>query len=260
MATIEISVKGKQAEAQLKRLQKEFGKTDVAMGKTAKSNTGLNSSILKSVAGYTALTVGVVALAKGVSSLLSGSLKYNIQMDASSSKLKAMVSASRGYETTLGRQVGALERINMINNETAETMAILEKANSQTAMGITELIDIYALMKPGMDQVNVSAKDQVDILKLVTNTASNFGLSAQELSTGIDDLARGTWISTSGFGKMAKALGLTKEEVKGTADLVGLLSDKMKETGQSQDNWATAVSNFGVAWDKMSGKITAPLF
>jgi hypothetical protein len=190
----------------------------------------------------------------------ASSFEYYKSMDASTAKLTAMVSATKGYVTISGKHVSAQERQKMIGEEVARTMEILKSVNAETAMGMSELVDVYALAKPGMERHNWALKDQIEILKLTTNTASNFGISAEELSTGIDDLADGTWDVSSGFGKMMKQLGVTKEEFAATGDKVAYLKEKMKETGAAQDTWATATSNFGVAWDTMAGKIGAPIF
>ena len=190
----------------------------------------------------------------------ASSFDYYKSMDASTAKLTAMVSATKGYITVSGKQVSAQERQKMVGEEVARTMDVLKTVNSETAMGMSELIDVYALAKPGMERHNWALGDQIEILKLATNTASNFGMSAEELSTGIDDLADGTWDVSSGFGKMMKQLGVTKEEFAATGDKVAYLKEKMKETGAAQDTWATATSNFGVAWDTMAGKIGAPIF
>ncbi len=190
----------------------------------------------------------------------ASSFEYYKSMDASTAKLTAMISATKGYVTISGKHVSAQERQKMIGEEVARTMEILKTVNAETAMGMSELVDVYALAKPGMERHNWALKDQIEILKLTTNTASNFGMSAEELSTGIDDLADGTWDVSSGFGKMMKQLGVTKEEFAATGDKVAYLKEKMKETGAAQDTWATATSNFGVAWDTMAGKIGAPIF
>ncbi|MDD3452557.1 hypothetical protein [Sulfurimonas sp.] len=190
----------------------------------------------------------------------ASSFDYYKSMDASTAKLTAMVSATKGYTTVSGKYVSAQQRQKMIGEEVARTMEILKTANAETAMGMSELVDVYALAKPGMERHNWALGDQIEILKLATNTASNFGMSAEELSTGIDDLADGTWDVSSGFGKMMKQLGVTKEEFAATGDKVAYLKEKMKETGAAQDTLATATSNFGVAWDTMAGKIGAPIF
>jgi hypothetical protein len=260
MSKIKIVVDSNQARKALEDLNKESIKVDNSFEDMDKSTKKLSSSFgglkTKIVAGVVAF--GAVAMA--VKNLVNSSFAYNKSMEDSTAKLRAMISASKGYTTTAGEVVSATQRMVIINRDTVKTMELLEVANSETSMGMRELIDVYALMKPSMDSVNVSIKDQIQILKLVTNTASNFGLNAEELSNGIDDLATGTWDASSGFGKMAKSLGLTKEEVKNTTDLVGLLNEKMKETGAVQDTMSVAISNFGVAWDRMAGKVTEPIF
>ncbi|RLG39374.1 MAG: hypothetical protein DRO01_05805, partial [Thermoproteota archaeon] len=212
---------------------------------------------LLSLAGAAASLYG---LSKAYEHLIKASFEYNVEMENSTVKLEAMISASKGYETVSGKQVTTLERQALIAAETTETMVLLKKANLETAMGMKDLIDVFALMKPGMDQVNIATKDQVEILKLVTNTASTFGLSAQELSTGVDDLAKGTWKTSQSFGKMMTAIGVTNEGMKNAADKVEYLKEKMAETGVAQDTWAVAVSNFGVAWDETIGKLTVGIF
>lgn len=243
----------KKAQTELERLEKKGAKAE-------KSTNKLNNSFISLKASTVGVAASVYGIGKSISFLISSGIDYNKSMDASEAKLTAIISASRGYTTAIGEQVSAQKRQVLVNQEVSETMKILKQTNSKTAMGMSELIDIYALAKPGMDRYKWALSDQIEILKLTTNTASNFGMTAQELSTGIDDLAAGTWIASSGFGKMMKSLGVTKEEFKNTADKVEYLKDKMRETGEAQDTWAVAVSNFGVAWDTMTGEITKPVF
>ena len=203
---------------------------------------------------------GLYAVSKALGFVVESGWEANKTMDASVSKLTAMISASRGYATVTGQSVSAMQRQKLVAMEVNATMQILKKTNAQTAMGMSELIDVYALAKPGMDKANWALKDQMEILKLVTNTASNFGVSAEELSNGIDDMAAGTWDATSGFGKMMKALDVTKEAFGDASDKVAFLKEKLKETGEAQDTWAVATSNLSVAWEGLTSQITKPVF
>ena len=212
------------------------------------------------VAGLVGVASAIYGVGKALGFVVRSGFEANKELDASRAKLRAMISAGRDYITVSGKKVNALQREKLITAELNATMALLKKANAETAMGMSELIDVYALAKPGMDRHNWALKDQIEILKLVTNTASNFGVSAEELATGIDDLADGTWDATSGFGKMMKALGVTKEEFAAAANKVEYLKEKLKETGAAQDTWAVATSNLSVAWDNLTGKVTAPIF
>lgn len=245
-----------EVDANTAKLVKGVKESNKRLSNLQKSANNATKSLLKIGAG----AVSIYAVGRALQSVVTSSFNYNIAMENSEAKLYAMISASKDYVTVSGRQVSAMERQAMISAETANTMDLLKKVNSQTAMGMTDLIDTFALMKPAMDIANISTKDQVDILKLVTNTASNFGLSAQELSTGIDDLASGTWKTSQSFGKMMKAIGVTKEGMKEAGDKVAYLKEKMKETGETQDTWTVAVSNFGVAWDNLNGKLTEGIF
>ena len=246
----------KQANSSLKKFDKDMSKNRREAERFKKSMTSAGASLLKFGAG----AVAINKISGAFKALLVSSFNYNKDMEDSTIKLRAMISASKDYETISGRLVGARERERLITKETAETMKLLKSANKETAMGMQDLINTYALMKPQFDQVNVGVKDQVEILKLVTNTASTFGLSAQELSTGVDDLAKGTYKTTQSFGKMMTAIGVSREELKTTTDVVGYLKDKMKETGIAQDSMATATSNFSVAWGEMTGELTKPIF
>jgi hypothetical protein len=229
---------------------------------TAKANEAKSAfgSIKGKLLALGSAAASIYSISQAFGFVLSSGLEYNKQMDASRAKLRAMISSQKDYITLTGQKVSAMQREKLIAQELNATMTLLKRANAQTAMGMSELIDVYALAKPGMDRANWSLKDQIEILKLVTNTASNFGVSAEELSTGIDDLATGTWDATSGFGKMMKALGITNESFKAAANKVEFLKEKLKETGAMQDTWAVATSNLGVAWDELTGKITAPIF
>lgn len=245
-----------EVDANTAKLVQGVKESNKRLGNLQKSANNATKSLLKIGAG----AISIYAVGRALQSVVTSSFNYNVAMENSEAKLYAMISASKDYVTVSGKQVSAMERQAMIASETSETMDLLKKVNSQTAMGMTDLIDTYALMKPAMDIANISTKDQVDILKLVTNTASNFGLSAQELSTGIDDLASGTWKTSQSFGKMMKAIGVTKEGMKDAGDKVAYLKEKMKETGETQDTWTVAVSNFGVAWDNLNGKLTEGIF
>lgn len=245
-----------EVDANTAKLVQGVKESNKRLSKLQKSANDATNSLVKMAVG----AVSIYAIGKALQSVVTSSFNYNVAMENSHAKLYAMISASKDYVTVSGKQVSAMERQAMISSETAETLEMLRKVNSQTAMGMTDLIDTFALMKPAMDNANISTKDQVDILKLVTNTASNFGLSAQELSTGIDDLASGTWKTSQSFGKMMKAVGITKEGLQQAGDKVAYLKEKMKETGETQDTWSVAVSNFGVAWDNLNGKLTEGIF
>jgi len=229
-------------DKRLQKLQRDAQKTKKTIGNFAKA------------------AVGVYALGKAFDSIILKSIDFNKQMEDSEIKLKAMIASSAGWETQTGRQVTSQERLILINKETAYTMGLIKDVNSQTAFGMQDLITSYSLMKPAMDRANVSTKDQIKLLKLVTNTASTFGLSNQELSTGIDDLASGTYRTSQSFGKMMKAIGVSREDIKTTTDLVGYLSEKMEATGKAQDSLTVAQSNFGVSFDNLRGKLTQPIF
>jgi len=237
-------------------VRNSFEDLDRQVNDTNKGLAGMMPKLL-AIAGMAGTIYG---LAKAFSFVVRSGFDYNKQMDASTAKLTAMISASKGYTTVAGEQVTALQRQKLISQETAYMMQILKQTNAETAMGMNELVDIYALAKPGMDRYHWAVKDQIAIVKLASNTASNFGMTAEELSTGIDDLAAGTWEASSGFGKMMKSLGVSKKEYQAAADKVAYLKEKMKETGAAQDTWAVATSNFQVAWDNMAGQVTQPIF
>ena len=74
----------------------------------------------KAVLGIAAGAVGVYALGRAFQFLVKSSLDYNIEMENSATKLNAMISASKGYETITGRQITAMERQAIIAKETAE--------------------------------------------------------------------------------------------------------------------------------------------
>ena len=204
--------------------------------------------------------VGIYAISSAFKKLITDGMEANRMMENSEGKLFAMINSSKDYVDIQGNQLTSTERLGAVNRETAMTMDLLTKANAETSMGMNELIDVYALMKPGMDRNEVAVKDQIKILKLVTNTASNFGVGADELANGIDDLADGTWKSNSGFGKMMKSLQLTQDEVKNTDNLLALLNNRMKETGDVGNSMDVAVSNIGVAYDTLSSKLTKDIF
>jgi len=204
--------------------------------------------------------IGIYAVSSAFKELLTSGMEANRMMENSEGKLFAMINSSKDYVDIQGNQLTANERLGAVNRETAMTMDLLTKANAETSMGMTELIDVYALMKPGMDRNKVAIQDQIQILKMVTNTAANFGVGADELSNGIDDLADGTWKSNSGFGKMMKSLQLTQDEVKNTDNLLALLNNRMAETGAASDNMDTALSNLDVAWGNITGTLTKDIF
>ena len=227
--------------------------------KVSQSNATI-SNMKGKIAALVGTTAVVYGLGKAFGFLVRSGYDYNRSMDASTAKLTAMISASKGYVTVSGEQVSAQRRQALIASETAAMMDILEQTNAETSMGMSELIDVYALAKPGMDQYNWAVKDQIEIVKLASNTASTFGMSAEELSSGIDDLAAGTWEASSGFGKMMKSIKVSKAAYQAAGDKVAYLKEKMKETGEAQDTMAVATSNFQVAWDKMAGQVSQPLF
>ncbi len=251
---ITLSVDAKTGE--VTAVRNSFDKLD---RKVLKAQTAL-SSFHKSLLTIAGVTGAIYGLGKAVGFVVESGFEYNKAMDASRAKLTAMVSASKSYVTISGEAVDAMQRKKLVAAEVNDMMQILKTTNAQTAMGMSDLVDIYALAKPGMDKYKWAVKDQIEIVKLASNTASNFGMTAEELQSGIDDLAAGTWEASSGFGKMMKAIGVSKEEYKAAADKVAYLKEKMKETGAAQDTWAVAVSNFQVAWDTMAGQITQPVF
>jgi len=250
----------KDGTVEINKVKRAADQAEKSTNKLTKSSDKMSKSFAGAAVKIALVATAAYGVVRAFKAVIMSGIDYNISMDASTAKLTAMVSASKGYETISGRQVTAMERQAMVAGEVSDMMEILKKTNKETAMGMSELIDIYSLAKPGMDRFKWALEDQIEILKLTSNTASNFGMSAQELSTGIDDLAAGTWIASSGFGKMMKALGVTKAEFKATGDKVAYLRDMMRETGAAQDTWAVAVSNFGVAWDEMTGEITKPVF
>ena len=250
----------KDGSVEIDKVKRSADQAEKSTDKLTKSTDKMSKSFASTAIKVALVGTALYGVVKAFNAVVSSGLDYNKQMDASQAKLTAMISASKSYETISGRQVDALERQAMISGEVAEMMEILKTVNTETAMGMSELIDIYSLAKPGMDRYKWAVEDQIEIVKLASNTASNFGMSAQELSTGIDDLATGTWLASSGFGKMMKALGVSKDEFKETGDKVAYLKEKMKETGAVQDTWAVATSNFKVAWDNMAGSITQPIF
>jgi len=253
---LKITLKVDAKTGEVTAVRNSFDKLDRAITRTRTSSNALHMTLLK----YASIGTAIYGIKRAFDFVTESGLEYNKAMDASRAKLTAMISAAKDYKTVSGEQVDEMQRQKLIAAEVNDMMQILGQTNAQTAMGMSELVDIYALAKPGMDRYNWAVKDQIEIVKLASNTASNFGMTAEELQSGIDDLAAGTWEVSSGFGKMMKAIGVSKEEYAAAADKVAYLKEKMKETGAAQDTWAVAVSNFEVAWDQMTGKITQPVF
>ena len=237
-------------------VRNSFDKLDRKVRKTSSSIGAFKGKLLK----LASAAIGLYTIKEALEFVISTGWEYNKALDASKAKLYSMISAGYDYVDVSGKAVTAQERAAFIAAETARELDLLKKTNAETAMGMQELIDVYALAKPGMDRFNWSLKDQMEVLKLVTNTASNFGVTSEELATGIDDLAAGTWDASSGFGKMMKAVGVTPEAFQKAANKVEFLKKALKETGATQDTLAVATSNLGVAWDELTGKITQPIF
>ncbi len=234
---------------QFDSLKTEAAQTSSAIGRIKNTISDLGSSVGK-----------IISLKQAFDFVMHSGLEYNKTMDASKAKLTAIVLASKGLTLTTGQQVTAMERQKLVSGEVAAMMSLLEKTSTKTGRGMSELVDIYALAKPGMERNNWALKDQADILKLVTNSASNLNLSTDDLSAGINDMADGTWDANSGFGKMMQTLGVTKESYAAAGDKVAFLKEKLSETGTEQDTYAYAMSNLSTTWDMFAGKITQPIF
>jgi len=243
-------------DANIARLVSSLNRAESHLNSVQQTTNNLTNTLMRMASG----AVGIYAVGSAFKGLLTSGMEANRMMENSEGKLFAMINSSKAYTDVLGNQLTATERLGAVNRETAMTMDLLTKANAETSMGMTELIDVYALMKPGMDRNKVAIQDQIQILKMVTNTAANFGVGADELANGIDDLADGTWKSNSGFGKMMKSLQLTQDEVKNTDNLLGLLTARMAETGAASDNMDTALSNLDVAWGNITGTLSKDIF
>ena len=241
---------------QLETVRDGLDDVDSSAGRASNSLATMGTRLL-ALAGA---TFGIYAIVNALKDLAVESWESNVGLDLASSKLLSLVSAGKAYVDTNGNMVSSVQRTNAVQIESAKILQMIRDVNSETALGITDLVQVYALAKPNMDRYNWALKDQIEIVKLVSNTASNFSMGANELSTGIDDLATGTWLANSAFGKMMKTMGISKAEYKLVGDKVSFLKEKLKETGQASDNYATALSNMAVEWDNVVSGMSATSF
>ncbi len=243
--------------ADMRSLKASMDQANAAVTKASKGmSTTLGNLKVSTIAAFGAIGLAASKMKK----IVVDSFSYNKMMEDSEASLRAIVSASRGWTDVQGNAVDATTRMNAVNAEMAGILEEIKAIMPETAMGISDLISSYALMRPAMEQANIAGKDQIEILKLVSNAATNFGLSANELRSGIDDLARGTWLANTGFGKMLSSLGVTKEELKAAGDKAAYLKGKLQEAGQMADTMEVATSNLKEAWGEFIGKITEPVW
>ena len=235
-----------------KTLDRTFKKFDRSIGK-------INTGFLKMSAAIAGV-FGISKLTSAFKETIASSIDFNARMEQSETTLRAVISASYDYVDVNGKAVTATQRIAAVNRETSVAMTGIKRIMKETASSTESLISSYALMKPAMDQANVSTSQQIELLKLVSNTATTFGISMESLSVGIDDLGRGTWTANSAFGKMMNSLGITKRGVQEAGDKFKYLSEKMKETGKAQFTFNAIMSNFTEAWDEMKGRLTEGIF
>ena len=235
----------------VRRQQKAFKDANKATTRYAKSLTTMFKASV--IAGATAFSAALYKIS-------SNGFIYTKSMEDARASLEAMIKSSVGYTDASGKQVSAMERQAAVNRMVGETFDEIQKILPETAMQMDGLIANFALMKPAADQAGASMKDQVRILKLVSNAATNFKMSSREMATGIDDLYRGTIKSTSAFGKMMTSLGVSNEAIKNAGNVTEYLSDKLREAGVMADTFEVAASNLKEAWDVLTARLVAPLW
>ena len=242
-------------EAKTDKLQSDLNKANRSLKRFEGQAKGVSSTMKTMFKGF--LAFKGLDIFKG---LLSSSLRFNGEMENAKIALEAITAAGIGWTDTQGKMVTASERMAVIQRDSNAIFEELRGILPETATSLKDLTTLYSLMTPAMNQANVKMEDQVEILKLVTNTASKFGISAQQLSTGIDDLGRGTLKANSELGKLFTGLGITNEGLKTAANLADYLKQKLAETGKAADNMATATNELGDTWDRLKGNLTEDIW
>lgn len=235
-----------------------------ALSASTKKVNVANASMLS---GLLKLSAALYAANLAFNATIKVGTDYNTEMDNSLGGLKAMVAANAKLDEsfqqhilTNGKLVSGMEFKDQVTKESINILTKLKKINVETTMGLTELVNVFRIAKPAMDGANWSLNSQLEVVKLVSNAAANFGIEGRTLTTGIDDMARATWKSNSEFGKMMKQLGVTKEEFKATGFNVEWLIGKLKEAGKMQNTWANSIVRVTEAYSALQSENTDSYF
>jgi len=250
--TIEVDFKvdGSELKAGLKKAESAVNQS---MSKMKKTVAGMRSIINASLG--LAFKTAAVTVGSSLGLMARSGFNYKASMEDARGSLEAMIRTTVSYQDTLGEMVSVQERNEIVSKMATDTLSNISAVLPDTAMGMNELVTAFSMAKPAMDQFNISMNDQVEIMKLASNSATNFQMDSNELLSGIDGLASGVWVANSAFGRMMQSLGITKEGLAAAGDRAAYLKEKLKESGIQADTMRVASSNLNEAFSVMNSTL-----
>ncbi|NOQ31786.1 MAG: hypothetical protein GQ570_11750 [Helicobacteraceae bacterium] len=249
IAQLAISIKTGdilKAQAELKRLELQGKKTETsAKGMTSSFNLMSTSTI--------ALTAGLYGVSAAIKKVATDGIAFNAQMEKSLNSLKTLSAI------TQDKSIPIMERYSIATDEATKTLAELQKINLKTPHSLIQTNQIYSAMYSSMKLRNVSTVEMIKLTEKLSIVSGAMGVEFNQLLSGVDALASGTYMANSGFGMMIKNLGITKKEIQETDDVYKLLISKVGDV-KAFDTWETAISNMNNAWDNFAGALTKDIF
>lgn len=236
----------KKLQEQLKQLKPHIDNADTGF-------KNFNSSLVGNIAQVAGAVIAFRGLTSAMSGVVSNGFAYNKSLEESKAGLIALSVAVQD------KAIPATERFARANLEASSTLKELQKINSQTPHSLDQTNQIYKAMYVSMSNAGASTKDMIELTRSISIASGAAGIEFNSLLAGVDGLATGTVLANSDLGRFLSSLGLTNETLKESKDVVGLLTNKLKDF-KAMNTMAEATSNFRNEWDSLTASMTTDVF
>ena len=202
---------------------------------------------------------GIYAVKEAFDAVVSTGFQFNKSMEDSIAGLTALTVATSSNISAMGKHLSIAEKYNLAQKEAVKTAKELAKINAQTPHSLEQTNQIYKAMYVSMKNAGASNEQMIELTKKISIAAGAAGVEFNQLLAGVDGLATGTVLANSDMGRFLNGLGLTNKKLKESKDVVGLLTEKLKDF-KAVNTMTVAVSNLDNAWQQLTGEITQATF